>query len=251
MLSVEQRAINLAIFEEPTMSNTDLDPNLSHTRGPSDTQFLEQTIPENLQITAERLGDVDALVDVPAARRWTYSEFRTDVLRLASGLRRLGLRKGDRLGIWSPNRWEWTLVQYATAELGVILVNINPAYRVHELKYVLDQASIRAVIAAPQFRDSDYAAMLGQVQPDCPMLEFVILLGDERWESLISAPIDAEALDEIRATLRPNDPINIQYTSGTTGFPKGATLSHRNILNNGFNVGELINYSELDRVCLP
>ncbi|GAA4283682.1 AMP-binding protein [Brevibacterium daeguense] len=233
------------------MTNSDLDPNLSHTRGPTETQFLEQTIPENLAATAERFGDREALVDVRAGRRWTYSEFRRDVRQLASGLHRLGMRKGDRLGIWSPNRWEWTMVQYATAELGVILVNINPAYRGHELEYVLNQASIRAVVAASRFKDSDYAAMLDQVRPSCPALEFVVLFGDETWESLMSEPVDSGVLAEVGTGLEPNDPINIQYTSGTTGFPKGATLSHRNILNNGFNTGELIHYTEADRVCIP
>lgn len=228
-----------------------LDPTLSHTRGPTDTRFLEQTIPENLEENTKRFGDLDALVDVTAGRRWNYSEFRADVQRIASGLLRLGLRKGDRVGIWSPNRWEWTIVQFATAEVGIILVTINPAYRMHELEYALNQASIRAVIAAPQFKSSNYASMLEQSRPNCPALEFVILFGDEEWESMIAAPIDTEALAQIRETLDPNDPINIQYTSGTTGRPKGATLSHRNILNNGFNTGEILNFTEDDRACIP
>ena len=186
-----------------------------------------------------------------AGRRWTYSEFLADVRRLASGLHRLGIRAGDRVGIWSPNRWEWVMVQYATAEIGAVLVNINPSYRVHELEFVLGQAAIKAVIAAPQFKDSDYTGMLAQVQPNCPDLELVVLFGDEEWESMVSGPTDADVLAEIRAGLTNHDPINIQYTSGTTGFPKGATLSHSNILNNGYFVGELISYSEVDRVCIP
>ncbi|EFV90630.1 AMP-binding domain protein [Dietzia cinnamea P4] len=230
---------------------TPLDPALSHTRGETDVPLLTQTIPENLAATVEEFGDRDALVDVQAGRRWTYSEFLADVRRLASGLHRLGIRAGDRVGIWSPNRWEWVMVQYATAEIGAVLVNINPSYRVHELEFVLGQAAIKAVIAAPQFKDSDYTGMLAQVQPNCPDLELVVLFGDEEWESMVSGPTDADVLAEIRAGLTNHDPINIQYTSGTTGFPKGATLSHSNILNNGYFVGELINYSEVDRVCIP
>ncbi len=226
-------------------------PDLSHTRGESDTPLLTSTICDDLADTVERFGDRDALVDVQAGRRWTYTEFLADVRRLASGLHRLGLRTGDRVGVWSPNRWEWVLLQYATAELGVVLVNINPSYRLHELEYVLTQASVRAVVAAPQFKDSDYTGMLAQVQPSCPELEFVVLFGDEEWESLMSGPTESELLAEIRGGLRADDAINIQYTSGTTGFPKGATLSHSNILNNGFFVGELVHYTEQDRVCIP
>ncbi|HMT51142.1 AMP-binding protein [Dietzia sp. UBA5065] len=233
------------------LDSTDLDPSLSHTRGETDVPLLTETIPANLAGTVERFGDRDALVDVPAGRRWTYTEFLADVRRLASGLHRLGIRTGDRVGIWSPNRWEWVMIQYATAELGAVLVNINPSYRVHELEYVLKQASIRAVVAAPQFKDSDYTGMLAQVQPSCPDLEVVVLFGDEEWESMMSGPTHSEELAQIRSGLDAGDPINIQYTSGTTGFPKGATLSHSNILNNGYFVGETVNYSEVDRVCLP
>ena len=233
------------------LESTPADPALSHTRGPVDVPLLTETIAGNLAATAERHGDRDALVDVPSGRRWTYTEFLADVRRLASGLHRLGIRKGERVGIWSPNRWEWVLVQYATAEIGAVLVNINPAYRTQELEFVLRQSSIKAVLAAPQFKDSDYTGMLAQVQPACPDLELVVLFGDEEWESLMSGPTDTEELASIRAGLDSGDPINIQYTSGTTGFPKGATLSHSNILNNGYFVGETINYSEVDRVCLP
>ena len=238
------------------MTTTDLDSTPagsapSHTSGDTDVPLLTQTIPENLAATVERFGEREALVDVPAGRRWTYSEFLADVRRLASGLHRLGIRPGDRVGIWSPNRWEWVMIQYATAEIGAVLVNINPSYRVHELEYVLKQSGIKAVVAAPQFKDSDYTGMLAQVQPNCPDLELVVLFGDEEWESMVSGPTDADVLAGIREGLEPGDAINIQYTSGTTGFPKGATLSHSNILNNGFSVGELVNYSEADRVCIP
>ena len=234
-----------------SLDSTPLDPARMRQRGETDVPLLTQTIPENLAATVEEFGDRDALVDVQAGRRWTYSEFLADVRRLASGLHRLGIRAGDRVGIWSPNRWEWVMVQYATAEIGAVLVNINPSYRVHELEFVLGQAAIKAVIAAPQFKDSDYTGMLAQVQPNCPDLELVVLFGDEEWESMVSGPTDADVLAEIRAGLTNHDPINIQYTSGTTGFPKGATLSHSNILNNGYFVGELISYSEVDRVCIP
>ena len=230
---------------------TTLDPALSHTRGETDTPLLDVTIAANLAETAARFGERDALVDIPAGRRWTYTEFLTDVRRLATGLHRLGLRKGDRLGVWSPNRWEWAMIQYATAELGVVLVNVNPAYRVHELRYVLEQASIRAVVAARSFKDSDYAGMLEEIRGHCPALEFVVLFEDEQFTEWMTGECDEATLAGIREGLDPADPINIQYTSGTTGFPKGATLSHRNILNNGYLVGELLHYTEADRVCIP
>ena len=185
------------------LDSTHLDPALSHTRGETDVPLLTQTIPENLAATVEKFGDRDALVDVQAGRRWTYDEFLADVRRLASGLHRLGIGSGDRVGIWSPNRWEWVLVQYATAEIGAILVNINPAYRVHELEFVLTQAGIKAVVAAPQFKDSDYTGMLAQVQPDCPDLELVVLFGDEEWEAMVSAPTDVKVLETILAGLQP------------------------------------------------
>ena len=169
---------------------------------------------------------------------------------VSAGLLDAGLAIGDRVGIWAPNRAEWTLVQYATAKIGAILVNINPAYRTHELEYVLGQAGIRLVVAAQSFKSSDYVAMLGEVRERCPELERVVFLGTEEWRSL-AAGGDVDAVRRRQAELSADDPINIQYTSGTTGFPKGATLSHHNILNNGFFVGELCRYTEQDRVCVP
>lgn len=172
---------------------------------------------------------------------------------VALGLRDLGVVKGDRVGIWAPNCAEWMLVQYATAKLGAILVNINPAYRVHELEFVLNQAGIRTLVAAVAFKTSDYAAMIEQVRPACAALRDVLLIGTPEWDALVEAGRagDPAVLVEIGRTLTADDPINIQYTSGTTGFPKGATLSHHNILNNGYFVGELCGYDEEDRICVP
>jgi fatty-acyl-CoA synthase len=174
-------------------------------------------------------------------------------LAVALGLVDLGVEKGDRVGIWAPNCAEWTFTQYATAKIGAILVNINPAYRVHELKYVLNQAGIRTLVAARSFKTSDYAAMIEEVRPDCPALRDVLLIGGEEWTSLVAAGRGGSVahLAELQQNLTADDAINIQYTSGTTGFPKGATLSHHNILNNGYFVGELCNYTEADRVCIP
>ncbi|KOV15892.1 AMP-binding protein [Streptomyces sp. XY413] len=215
--------------------------------------MLGDTIGENLDRTVRRFPDRDALVDVAAGRRWTYAELAADVDALALGLLDLGIVKGDRVGIWAPNRAEWTLVQYATAKIGAVLVTVNPAYRSHELEYVLRQSGIRLLAAADRFKTSDYAAMIEEVRPRCPDLEFVALLGGPLWDSLLErgrrgAPAD---LARAQAALSPDDAVNIQYTSGTTGFPKGATLSHHNILNNGFFVGELCHYTEQDRVCIP
>jgi fatty-acyl-CoA synthase len=162
-----------------------------------------------------------------------------------------GIGVGDRVGIWSPNRWEWVLVQYATAEIGAILVTVNPAYRASELEYALRQSGVSMVIAAPRFKTTDYAAILGEVAPRCPGLRDVVLLDSGRWDELAGTEANPTLLDEIAATLDRHDPINIQYTSGTTGYPKAATLSHRNILNNGYLVGELLEYTAQDRICIP
>ncbi|MFF0815714.1 AMP-binding protein [Rhodococcus sp. NPDC003318] len=214
------------------------------------------TIGDNLDRTVAAHGDRDAVVDVASGRRWTYTEFAAEVDGLAAGLLQRGVRTGDRVGIWAPNCPEWTMVQYATAKIGAILVNINPAYRSHELQYVLEQAGIRMLVSAAAFKTSDYAAMIEQVRPNCPDLESVILLGGEGWQALVADGAAAHAADpsavaSAQAALSMDDPINIQYTSGTTGFPKGATLSHHNILNNGYFVGELCHYTEADRVCIP
>ncbi|MCV7089594.1 AMP-binding protein [Mycobacterium interjectum] len=225
--------------------------NLSYERGPSEPPLLETTIGANLAATAAKHAQRDALVDVVTGRRWNYAELLVAVRRLATGLVRAGIGVGDRVGIWAPNRWEWVLVQYATAEIGAILVNLNPAYRARELEYALTQSGVAMVIAARQFKDTDYAALLDEVAPRCPALSDVVVLGGERWEELARAETDPAALAQIAATLDRRDPVNIQYTSGTTGYPKAATLSHRNILNNGYLVGELLEYTARDRICIP
>ncbi|MBV6695843.1 AMP-binding protein [Kitasatospora aureofaciens] len=225
----------------------------SYSSGTSDVPLLGDTIGENLDRAVRSFPGRDALVDRATARRWTYAELAADVDALALGLFDLGIAKGDRVGIWAPNCAEWTLTQYATAKLGAILVTVNPAYRSHELEYVLNQAGIRLLVAAPTFKTSDYAAMIEEVRPRCAELERVVLLGSPAWDALLAVGRQADPahLCARQAELSPDDPINIQYTSGTTGFPKGATLSHHNILNNGYFVGELLNYTEQDRICIP
>lgn len=225
----------------------------SYASGACEVPLLGDTIGENLDRTVRRFPGRDALVEAATGRRWTYAEFADDVDALALGLLDLGIVKGDRVGIWAPNRAEWTLVQYATAKIGAILVTVNPAYRSHELEYVLCQSGIRLLVAADRFKTSDYAAMVEEVRPRCAALEFVALLDGPLWNSLLERGRggDREDLVRAQAALSPDDPVNIQYTSGTTGFPKGATLSHHNILNNAFFVGETCGYTELDRVCIP
>jgi fatty-acyl-CoA synthase len=225
----------------------------SHTTGDTDVPLLEQTIPDNLDATVARFGDREALVDVWQGIRWTYREFADRTTELARALLASGVHKGDRVGIWAPNCAEWTLTQYATARIGAVLVNINPSYRTHELEYVLKQAGISVLVAAAQFRSSNYAQMVEEVREDCPDLREVVLIGTDSWKVLLAraAEVPAEEVARVQSGLDRHDPINIQYTSGTTGFPKGATLSHRNILNNGFFVGELCRYTEEDRICIP
>lgn len=225
----------------------------SYASGAGEVPLLGDTIGANLDRTVRRFPERDALVDVAAGRRWTYAELGADVDALALGLLDLGIVRGDRVGIWAPNRAEWTLVQYATAKIGAVLVTVNPAYRSHELEYVLRQSGIRLLVAADRFKTSDYAAMIEEVRPNCPELEFTALLDGPVWASLLERGRlgDPADLARAQAALSPDDAVNIQYTSGTTGFPKGATLSHHNILNNGYFTGELCHYTEQDRVCIP
>jgi fatty-acyl-CoA synthase len=230
-------------------------PELSYTSATSDTPLLGDTIGGNFDRTAVRFPGRLALVDVPAGLRYTYAELKDEVDALAYGLLQAGIAKGDRVGIWSPNRAEWTVTQYATAKVGAILVNINPAYRTSELEFVLNQSGCRMLIAAQRLKTSDYAAMIAEVRPRCADLEQVVLLDSDAWRELLATgkyadiSVRNDALDAVR--LSADDPINIQYTSGTTGFPKGATLSHHNILNNGFFVGELCHYTEEDKIAIP
>jgi fatty-acyl-CoA synthase len=227
---------------------------LSYSSGVSSIPLLGETIGSSLRRTAARYPDSEALVDAPTGQRWTYAEFDADTDVLASGLIAAGLAAGDRVGIWAPNCAEWVLLQYASAKAGIILVNINPAYRSHELAFVLRQSGVRTLVSAESFKTSDYRAMVEEVSPDLPSLEKVVYLGSQEWDALFEtgrAEGAAGRLTEREAALSFDDPINIQYTSGTTGFPKGATLSHHNILNNGFFIGEGCKYTEADRVCIP
>jgi len=215
--------------------------------------LLGETIDANLRAAVARFPDREALVDVPSGRRLSYRQLDAAVEELARGLLARGIAKGDRVGVWAPNCAEWFLTQYATARIGAILVNINPAYRTHELAYVLNQATIGTLIAAPAFKTSDYRAMIDEVAPNAIALRDVVYLGHDSWDALLAdgARIGAAEMAERAAELSFDDPINIQYTSGTTGFPKGATLSHHNILNNGYFVGEGMSYTEADRICVP
>jgi len=224
----------------------------SYAHGTSPIPLLGETIGENLRRTAERHGDREALVVRSQNYRATYRELYDASGVLARALMATGMQPGDRVGIWSPNRFEWVVTQYATARAGVILVNINPAYKSTELQYALCQSGVRLLLLARAFRGTDYVALLNEVRNECPALEEAIVL-DDGWHDLLaraSSVSDAE-LGAREAALQFDDPINIQYTSGTTGFPKGATLSHHNILNNGFFIGETLGYTEQDRVCIP
>ncbi|HET7761940.1 MAG TPA: AMP-binding protein [Phycicoccus sp.] len=229
------------------------DPALSHTAGVAEPALLEQTIGDNLDAAVAAWGDREALVDRAQGVRMTYTELGAEVDRLARALLAAGLEKGDRIGIWSPNTAEWVLTQFATAKVGAILVNINPAYRTHELTYVLNQAGIRVLVTAESFKGSDYVAMVESARGECPALEEVVVVRGESWDRLLARAdeVSPERLTLAQRDLDPHEPINIQYTSGTTGFPKGATLSHHNILNNGYLVGELCRYTEADRICIP
>jgi fatty-acyl-CoA synthase len=234
---------------------------MSYSHGASAIALLGETIGENLGRVAAAYPDAEVVVDVPTGRRWTYSAFDAETDILARGLIAAGLRAGDRVGIWAPNCAEWVQLQYATAKAGVILVNINPAYRSHELAYALRQSGVRTLFSSESFKTSDYRAMVDEVRADLADLEDVIYLGTPRWDALFEAgrrgggaaasADGGDPLPEREASLSFDDPINIQYTSGTTGFPKGATLSHHNILNNALFIGEGCRYTQADRVCIP
>src|SRR4051794_39823268 len=225
----------------------------SYAHGASDTPLLGETIGESLERTVARFPEREALVVRQQGIRLTYAELNQQVDRLARALIAAGLDTGDRLGIWAPNCAEWVLVQFASAKVGAILVNVNPAYRTSELEYALDQSGCRVLIAAREFKESDYTAMVDEVKPNLDRLERVVHLDSPDWDELLAEAdqVDEEQVRTRAAALDFDDPINIQYTSGTTGFPKGATLSHHNILNNGFFVAEACGYTEQDRVCIP
>lgn len=225
----------------------------SYAAGEKAPALLERTIGADFERTVAAHADAEALVEVATGRRWTWAELDRDVDAVARGLLAAGLRTGDRVGIWAPNCAEWTIVQYATAKTGLVLVNLNPAYRTHELAYAVNQSGLRLMFAASRFKSSDYAAMLEDTRPECPGLERVVLLDTDDWAELVAegGGVAPGAVAERLAGLDPDDPINIQYTSGTTGRPKGATLSHRNILNNGYLTTELIHLGPEDRLCIP
>ena len=224
----------------------------SYTHGASGVPLLGETIGENLRRTVERFGDREALVSRHQGYRATYRQLWEQTGAAARGLMERGIRQGDRVGIWSPNRYEWVIVQYATARIGAVLVNINPAYKTAELEYALKQSGVSLLILARSFRATDYAHMLEEVRPRCPELREALVIEDG-WQALLrqAEQVSPAELAECERKQQFDDLINIQYTSGTTGFPKGATLSHHSILNNGFFIGEALRYTEGDRVCIP
>jgi fatty-acyl-CoA synthase len=238
----------------------------SYASGESDIAMLDETIGHRLERTVAARPDAEALVEVASGRRWTWRELNHEIDEIARGLIAYGIETGDRVGMWAPNCAEWTIVQFATAKIGAILVNVNPAYRTHELAYALNHSGVRLLLATSSFKTSDYRAMIVEVSTgsttkegsttkgsECPSLERTVYVDTDDWEGLITAgqEMAADVIDRHAHELRPDDPINIQYTSGTTGYPKGATLSHRNILNNGYFVTELIGFTEEDRLCIP
>jgi len=247
---------------------------LAYTAGDADVPLLEETIGDNFERIVARFPYHDALIEAAAvpgeeARRWSYTKLNDDVDRLGRALLALGFGKGERIGVWSPNCAEWTILQYATAKIGAVLVNVNPAYRSHELEFVVRQNGMRMLVSAPSDRNSDYTAMARQALAECPELRELVFLPDAGLAELTAGvpateaertfaelltradDVGHSALKARMAELDPQDPINLQYTSGTTGFPKGATLSHHNILNNGYSIGEQLGYTEHDRVVIP
>jgi len=226
---------------------------VAYSHGTSSVRLIGQTIGQNLRDTARRFPDRDALIVPYQNVRLTYGEFDSKVDALARSLLAIGIDTGDRIGIWSPNNAEWVLIQYAAARVGAILVNLNPAYRTQEIQYALGQSQCRLLFASTNYKTSDYVAMIDAVRPQVSTLERVVFLGTECWGDLLTAAgnVQNDAVRRREAGLQFDDPVNIQYTSGTTGYPKGATLSHHNILNNGYFVGEGCRYTEMDRVCIP
>ncbi len=244
----------------------------AHVQGPQDEPLLTVTIPQMLQDTVGRHGARDALVVRHQNIRWTYYDLARAVDDLAAGLLALGLEPGDRIGIWSPNRYEWVVTQFATARAGLVLVNINPAYRLAEVDYALNKVAAKALIIAPSFKTSDYIGMMQTLAPELaqaepgrlqaqrlPHLRMLIRMGAEKTPGMLNygdvtrlaGPAQRARLAKITPDLDPDDAINIQFTSGTTGAPKGATLTHRNVVNNGWFIGERMRFTERDRLCIP
>jgi fatty-acyl-CoA synthase len=246
--------------------------NVAHVAGPLEPPLLVETVPSLLARTVKQHGDLEAAVFCEAGVRWTYRELSQQVDRLAAGLLALGLYKGDRIGIWAPNRPEWLLTQFATARIGLIMVNINPAYRRAELEYALNKVGAKALITAANFKTSDYIEMLADLAPELqsatpghlrserlPHLRTVIQLGEQavsgtfQFDEVMKLGDSGQSsrLDAISQALSPHDPINIQFTSGTTGAPKGATLTHQNIVNNARFTVNTMGFSHEDRLCIP
>ena len=226
--------------------------NLAYTYGASNISLIGETIDQNLRKTVEKYPNKEALISVHQNYRVTYAEFYAQVTAVAKGLIALGVKQGDRIGIWSPNCYEWTLLQYATAKIGAIMVNINPAYRTSELIYVINQSGISYIFAAPQFKSSNYKKMIDDAREFTETLRKEVYWG-ESWQHFLAhgEKVTDEKLLSFEEKVQFDDPVNIQYTSGTTGNPKGVTLSHHNILNNGYFIGIRMNYTEKDRVCIP
>jgi fatty-acyl-CoA synthase len=226
--------------------------NLSYTHGICDIPLLGETIGQSLKRTVDKYPNSEALVVPYQNYRATYSEFWNHLTQVAKGIMALGAKKGDRVGIWAPNRYEWVLMQFAAPRTGVILVNINPAYRAIELKYALNQSEVSYLVMSKGFRHTDYTEILESVRHECTHLKKSIVM-EYDWDNMLKAGdvITDKELADVENSLQFDDAINIQYTSGTTGFPKGATLSHHNILNNGFFIGERLHYNHRDRVAIP
>ena len=225
---------------------------LSYTNGASNIPLLGETIDENLRKTVAKFPNNDALISAHQHYRATYTEFYEQVTAVAKGLIALGVKSGDRVGIWSPNCYEWTLLQYATAKIGAIMVNINPAYRTSELIYVINQSSLSYIFSAIQFKTSHYKKMIDDAREFTDTLRKEVYWG-ESWEYFLAQgkKVSDEKLQAYEAKVQFDDPVNIQYTSGTTGNPKGVTLTHHNILNNAYFIGVRMNYTDKDRVCIP